>query len=160
MSVGSVELYVDNGGWGGDLVLADNGDLLLAVDTLDNPVATQQRLLRLIMTNPAINDLSTGEPISEGDDLEFPWYGSGIRAEVGQMITTDLLARVQASVLTALGTDPFVVQSPSPVVTVTTDNKSYIFLSVQVTLNTKRTVTLPTLAINLSNGTVSVAGAT
>jgi hypothetical protein len=141
--VGSVELQMTNGGWGGDLVIADNGDIALAIDSLSNPLATQQRLIRLILTNP-------------GDCLQFPWYGSGIRESIGAMITQALLASFKARITQALGTDPGIVANPAPVVPVTTDNVASVFIDVSVTLQTGLALAIPTIVFNLSTGAVSV----
>src|SRR5580692_7342227 len=135
--VGSVELQMTNGGWGGDLVVADNGDIALAIDTLANPIATQQRMLRLILTNP-------------GDDLQYPWYGSGIRESIGAMITPALLSGFKARITQALATDPGIVSNPAPVVSVTTDNIASVFIVVSVTLKSGQQLPLPSIVFNLS----------
>lgn len=153
--LGSVELLTTNGGWNGDLVLADNGDLALAIDSISNPIATSQRMLRLILSNAAIFDPQTGVPVSEADDSQYPWYGASIRAEIGAMITPALLAGFKARILQALGTDPSIVQNPAPVVTITTDNVSMVSIVVSVTLKTGQQATLPSILLNLSTGAVA-----
>jgi hypothetical protein len=141
--VGSVELLMTNGGWGGDLVVADNGDIALAIDSLTNPIATQQRILRLILTNP-------------GDCLQFPWYGSGIRESIGAMISTKLLSDFNARITQALATDTGIEKNPAPIVSVTTDNVALVFIDVSVALKSGQQLPIPTIVFNLSSGAVSV----
>jgi hypothetical protein len=152
--IGNVEVYLTNGGYGGDFILADNGDLLLAEDTVLDPEATLQRVMRLILTNAKIID-ADGTPISEADDIFNDWYGSSIRALIGQMITPALLAGIKARILQALTTDPGLVQSPAPSISVVAGPNASIIISGSVTLVTGNTAPLPTIVVPV-NGTPTI----
>lgn len=90
---------------GGDFQLQPNGDLVLAIDTNGATPATQQRLYRLLTTNP-------------GDDLFNPQYGAGLPALVGQPTTAASIAQLRAKILSALLSDPSVASSPAPSITI------------------------------------------
>ncbi len=168
--VGTVDIDISNGGYGGTFTLADNGDLLLAVDTIVAPTATLERMARLILTNAAI--VLYGVTVSEADDIFNDWYGSSIRPLIGQMITAVLISTIKAQILAALTTDPNLVQSPAPTLYVIAGNSSSIpaqiwqavlqagasaqvlqaaiFIFGTVTLVTNRQVPLPTVVLPAS----------
>ena len=105
----------ENGGWGGDILLTATGDFLVLVDTPGNPVASQQRLRRIVMTNPIGFD-QYGNPVSRPDDLFNPWFGSGVRRALGQPLTATLAAWLQNQIFAGIAADPNFVTTPTPVV--------------------------------------------
>lgn len=111
---GAVEVYLAAGG---DFELQANGDLVLAIDSGGSVTATEQRLYRLLTTNPRrFND--AGQPVSIPDDVFNPTYGAGLPALVGQPITAALIAQVKATILNALLNDPSISANPAPTVPV------------------------------------------
>lgn len=104
--------------WGGDYQLDASGDLITLEDTADYPWATVQRVMFLVMSNPALqNVLQTAT--SPPDDIFYPNYGSGVRAAVGRTNAQSNLDAIQNAILGALTTDQFVAQAPRPIVTLT-----------------------------------------
>lgn len=145
-TVGTVEIDLSGGGWGGDFSLTANGDLLLAQDSLLTPSATFERINRLILTNAAVSD-ANDTPISEADDLFNPSYGSSARAFIGEPPTSALLSSVQAAVQAGLATEPGIVSSPAPTVSVTNGGSGKMLINVEVTLLNGSRQALPTVAI-------------
>jgi hypothetical protein len=94
-------LYHD---WGGDLVQAADGGLLLA----DGGDESRQRVLRRLLTNP-------GDYIWHIKTAIAAAYGAGLPGMVGQPI--DVKA-VQGLVLAQMFLEQGVARSPRPVVTV------------------------------------------
>lgn len=115
MAGGTVEFAFP---WGGDLQQLPNGDLAVVQDAYDNPAATIQRLEVLIMTNPTLRNEQTGQPIGRADDIFNDSYGSGARALVGELITDDVIAGIQARVAKAVSGDPGVAKIPAPIIDV------------------------------------------
>jgi hypothetical protein len=147
----NVEVSISNGGWGGDLSVDVTGDLVLAQDVLNDPTATQQRIYRLLMTNPRFFD-DNNNPISFSNDLFAPAYGAGIRAQVGQMITPQLTSRIQYQIANALNSDPTIARSPAPVVTVTNVGSNTVQVSLTCTAVTGEVVTIPSFNLSTLGG--------
>ncbi len=147
------ELALGTTGYGGGLQLQPNGDLLKVIDTPGNPAATQQRLARIILTNPLIKD-AYGRPISRPDDLFNPTFGSGVRALVGEPVTPALTTQIQNQILMAIAQDPGIATNPAPVVTVLTDgnNDGYVLVSVTCYTVTGQIVTTPSLSLQVNGG--------
>lgn len=147
----AVDLQLAGGiGYGGDLALTPTGDLLKVVDTPGNPAATIQVLTRIILTNPMLTN-SAGQNVARPDDLFNPWFGSGVRALVGEPVTPNLVGSIQARILKAISSYPGIRSNPSPVVNVFTDgqNDGQVYVSVQCTTVTGEIVTIPSLALQI-----------
>jgi hypothetical protein len=84
--------------FGGDIMLAPNGDIALASGTL----LTRQRVLRRLLTNP-------------GDYIWDVNYGAGLGAMVGQPVDA---ARVTAILRAQMFQEATVARSPLPAVSV------------------------------------------
>ncbi len=140
---GNVEIWLEPGG---DFIQTENGDLLLAIDTANSADASRQRIQRLLLTNPRLV-ADDGTPVSTPDDLFNPDYGAGLPALVDQPITTAFLAQLQARILNALGNDPTIAQSPSPVVNVT-QNGGTVNVSLVATTVTGLPVVVPSLPLS------------
>lgn len=145
MAIGSIEVALD---YGGDLVLAPNGDLALTQDTYDVGAATRQRMYRLILTNPTLYDVNN-KPIGRPDDLFHPTYGSGLQNAVGQPITDALLYQLQSQIASAIATDPGISQSPAPTVTVVDSGGGFVNVGVSVTTSSGQLVTIPSLPLQI-----------
>lgn len=143
---GSIEIDISNGGWGGDFSLDSTNDLVLALDRFNTSNATQERLIRLILTNPRISNTLTGLTLP-ADDRANPTYGAGARRSVGAAITEQLIAFLQAQIIDALLTDPGVVQSPAPQVTITQVGAFQLNVSVVCTSVSGQIITIPSLAL-------------
>lgn len=109
----STEIFLD---YGGDFFQQSNGDLVLATNSLGDPIATIQRIYRLLFTNPRA--FLDGAPTSMPDDVFNPDWGAGLPSVVGSMVTTQLLAAIQTRILQALSTDPTIAQTPAPTVAI------------------------------------------
>lgn len=96
--------------YGGDLSLAPNSDLQLSQDTLDEPQATYERVLRVVLTNPITTDAS-GNPLVRPDDLFHVNFGSGARAAIGEPFTPALVKAVNARITAALNDDPYIANN-------------------------------------------------
>lgn len=127
MSV-STEVHLTNGGYGGDFVLTAQGDVQLVSDSNASTVATTERLLRLLLTNPRLFG-SSGQPIGRPDDRFNPTYGSGVKALVGEPITQQLLFGIRTRILSALSQDPAVAANPAPTVNVTDQGGGFILIT-------------------------------
>jgi hypothetical protein len=107
---GSVEIWLEPGG---DFVQTDNGDLLLAINTPQSADATNQRLTRLLSTNPRLIG-DNGRPISAPDDLFNEDWGAGEPAMIDQPMTPAFVAGLQARVMAAVLSDPTIAPTPAP----------------------------------------------
>lgn len=85
--------------FGGDLVLAANGDL----STVTGVPLSRQRILRRLLTNP-------------GDYLWAPDFGAGLPRFIGETVNP---SRVTAVILAQLMLEPSVSRTPPPQVAVT-----------------------------------------
>ena len=87
--------------FGADLAVGPTGDLALA----SNPVLTQQRILRRLLTNP----------------LDYIWsvtYGAGLGQFVGQPADD---RQIQGAILGQIFNEATVARSPEPAIDVTSD---------------------------------------
>ncbi len=103
--------------YGGDFSLLSNGDLLLATNNNGVPTATEQYLVRLLLTNPILYNPS-GQPLNSPDDLFNPAWGGGLPGEVGSPITQALLDTITSNIRSALQTSAEVDQTQPINVTV------------------------------------------
>ena len=67
--------------YGGDLSLSATGDIL----KVDGSTQGQQRVLRRLLTNPALMD-SSGKVTVVGDYIWHPTYGAGLPRMVGDTV--------------------------------------------------------------------------
>lgn len=95
--------------YGNDLALSATGDLLVA----DESTTTQQRLLRRLLTNPAV-DQGDGTRLP-GDYLYHPDYGAGIPKYIGELAQPDV---IQGHIMDQVALEATVAAAPAPVVTV------------------------------------------
>jgi alpha-beta hydrolase superfamily lysophospholipase len=148
-TTGSVEVSLD---WSGDFQYDSTGDLILAVDTTDAPTATNQRLIRLILTAP--NIVVNGQPVAFADDIFHPTWGAGLRAYVDDTFNATTLQKLTNHIMQMLSADPAVAASPRPTVTsnMVGPNAATVAITYTDTLGQKQV--LPT--INLSPRTVTV----
>ena len=135
--------------YGGDYQLTSNGDLAVTQDTPYNPSATQQRVVFLILTNPALPN-SLGNNTSTPDDMFNPAYGSGARAYVGRNTSVANLGAFERAIQSG-ALDPAILQSPRPVITITTDSTGDVFASVSFTTITGQEVTIPDIPLTGAN---------
>lgn len=142
MPVGSCEVALPAGG---DIQLQPNGDWVLAQDTLATSDATEQRLIRLILTNARFVDPNGNATMP--DDICNPTYGSSARALVGQPMTDAIIGTLRANITSAISKDPTIAASPSPIVSVTRTATFTITVSVQVVTVTGQVVVIPSLAL-------------
>lgn len=142
----NVDFLMSNNGWNGDFQIDATGDIILVQDQPSYPLATQQRLYRLLMMNPRLFD-GAGNPISCGDDLFATDYGAGIRALTGQMITPAFIELLTQQIIDGLASDPDVVLSPLPTINVQNVGNNTVLIDVSCTIATGETVTLPTFTL-------------
>ena len=142
------EMAIGANGWSGDLVLTGTGDFLVLVDTHDNPSASQQRLARIILTNPIAFD-PYGNATSRPDDIFNPWLGSGVRYALGKPLTPALVAWLQNHIKAAIAADPNFTTSPEPIVQPFVDGTGdgQILIYVQATTIQGFIAVLPSLAL-------------
>lgn len=146
----NVELTLGVNGWNGDFVLTQTGDLALSIDTVSAANATQQRIVRLILTNPRLFD-SSNNPIATPNDPFNPTWGAGIRALVGQMITPPLISGLQYRISSAILADPGVAASPPPVVSVLQISFYAVQVSVTCYSVSGETITIPSLSLPIGS---------
>lgn len=100
--------------WGGDLAISSTGDLALANDTTTG----QQRVLRRLLTNPALVD-DSGNVTATADYTFHQDYGAGLPRQVGQPAD---IPQVQAVIAAQLLQEAAVSNTPAPIATVTAIN--------------------------------------
>jgi hypothetical protein len=148
---GNCEISLSNNGWGGDLATDETGDLVLAIDTPNNPIATQQRIYRLLMTSPRQSDQDLDEWCSIPDDLFAPTYGAGLRFQVGQMMTAGLIGQLESAIFAALQTDPTIVSLPPPSVTITNAGSNTLQIDISATAVSGEIITIPSFTLPLGS---------
>jgi len=132
--------------YGGDLAIMSNNDILLSQDVQGSPEATYERVLRIILTNPITFD-ANGNPLVRPDDLFHANFGSGARAAIGEPYTPALVSSVNARILAALASDPYVISIPTPTVKWTTIAPGAYNLVVSLTSVTGQPFTLPPIPL-------------
>lgn len=145
MPIGSVELRLPVGG---DFSQDNTGDLVLDIDAYSNPAATIARQYRLILSNPRLFD-AENNPISVSDDPFYPNYGSGARAEVGEMQGQALTAAIGARIAAAEAVEPDIAPIPAPIISVTQIDYNTIEVDISVVSVTGEIITVPPLAITV-----------
>ena len=128
--------------WAGDLVVNDTGDFLL-VDGVDE---VTQRVVRRFLTNSATIDTSSGIATRTPDYLFDGSYGGNARAFVDAVVNTELISRIQYSLLAQLAQEPTVDTTRSNVQVTQIFNG--ISLNAQIAVNTGGLIALPTVEIN------------
>ena len=128
--------------WAGDLVVNDTGDFLL-VDGVDE---VTQRVVRRFLTNSATIDTSSGIATRTPDYLFDGSYGGNARAFVDAVVNTELISRIQYSLLAQLAQEPTVDTTRSNVQVTQIFNG--VSLNAQIAVNTGGLISLPTVEIN------------
>ena len=98
--------------WGGDLSASANGDLLTATSM----VTGEQRVLRRLLTNPALVD-DSGTTQASGECLFHPEYGAGLPRLVGTPVNVPATVSVINS---QMAQEQAVASLPAPEVSLTT----------------------------------------
>jgi hypothetical protein len=148
-TTGSVEIALD---WSGDFQYDSTGDLILAIDTPSAPTATNQRLIRLILTSP--NIVVKGQPVAFADDIFHPTWGAGLRAYVDETFNAATLQRLANRIRQQLAADPAVAPSPAPTIALNMVGVNAATLSIVYTDTLGQKQVLPT--INLTPNAVSL----
>lgn len=132
----------------GDYTLTATGDLALVQDAFRSPAATQQRIVRILMTSPILFD-DGRNPIGRPDDLCNPTFGAGLPAIIGKGEDAALEAAISSRISAALALDPDIATSPPPTVSVSDDGTGDGALYVSVTCYTVagQKVTTPSVAL-------------
>lgn len=128
--------------WAGDLVVNDTGDFLL-VDGVDE---VTQRVVRRFLTNSASIDTSSGIATRTPDYFFDGSYGGNARAFVDAVVNTELISRIQYSLLAQLAQEPTVDTTRSNVQVTQIFNG--VSLNAQIAVNTGGLISLPTVEIN------------
>jgi hypothetical protein len=150
--MGNVEIALSPNGWSGDFKTDATGDLVLSVDIPSNPVATKERVYRLLMSNPRFYGDSSNAPISVPSDLFAPGYGAGLRALTGQMMTSTLIGEIESSIYSGLQSDPTILSSPAAQVTVQNVGNGVLQVSVSCTAVSGEVITIPSLSLSMTGG--------
>lgn len=148
------EVTISGGGWGGDFLLDDTGDLVLSQDTADVPQATIERLTRMVLTTPMLRD-AQGNPIGWADDIHHPDWGVGLRAFVNEAFNASTFQSIANAVISQLKLDPGVSQSSAPAVSFAQRGVYNAQMSISFVTALGKSAVLPT--INLSPSTISIA---
>ena len=120
----------------------DTGDFLL-VDGVDE---VTQRVVRRFLTNSATIDTSSGIATRTPDYFFDGSYGGNARAFVDAVVNTELISRIQYSLLAQLAQEPTVDTTRSNVQVTQIFNG--ISLNAQIAVNTGGLISLPTVEIN------------
>lgn len=136
MPAGNYEIDLS---WGGDFTITPTGDLLLAQDTPVEANATEERIIRLLLTNP-------------GDDLFNVTWGVGLSGMVDENYSPQLQHQIVASIANWLSQDAAVAQSPAPLISV--NQVGYNTATVDVRFNdvTGNVIVLPQLKLKFGAG--------
>ena len=97
--------------WGGDVTLSNTGDLAMVSGSLEGT----QRLLRRLLTNPALLD-SNGKVIASADYIFHPTYGAGLPRMVGDTVN---IPKIRAVIRGQVQLEAVVAKNPEPIITVT-----------------------------------------
>jgi hypothetical protein len=118
--------------WNGDVGLTASGDWALLVDTSSAAPASEQKLVRISMTGPAVYDDQGNVIVRAGDKFAQSW-GVGIARYLGKEIFSQQEADITNQYLQALADDPDFITTPTPVIVVlpeTTSEVLYVSVSV------------------------------
>lgn len=126
--------------YGGDYQTDASGDLMTVQDTPQNPAATIQRVMFMILTNPAIGNASP-------DDMFNPPYGAGCRATLGRTATLNNIDAIQRNILNGLANDGLIATNPPPTVVPSVQSDSLVVVTVKFFTITGQAVTLPDLLV-------------
>ena len=107
---GTVDLYLD---FGGDLSLSPSGD----VQTVADPLKTQQRIIRRLLTNL-------------GDYIWNPLYGAGLPQFIGSPTS---VPTITAIVQAQIALENTVAPTPAPVITVSSQPTGVVTVSIAYT---------------------------
>ena len=102
--------------FGQDMQFSASGDDILS----DGALEMEQRIFRGLLTSP-------------GDDPFHPKYGAGIGSYVGQALTPEKFAQLQADILAVVLTEPDVQRIPAPAITYQADQNSFLSATIQYT---------------------------
>ena len=96
--------------FGGDLAQSATGDLL----KVDGTTQGVQRVLRRLLTNPALRD-SSGNVVAAGDYIFHPDYGAGLPRMVGDTVD---VATIKGAIKGQILLEAAVARNPAPAVDV------------------------------------------
>lgn len=96
--------------FGGDLAQSATGDLL----KVDGTTMGQQRVLRRLLSNPALKDANGNVTVS-GDYIFHPEYGAGLPRMVGDTVD---IPKIKGVIRGQMLLESVVSQNPEPVVNV------------------------------------------
>lgn len=136
---GNIEVSISNNGWNGDCSQDATGDVVLAIDVDNNPIASEQRMYRLFMTNP-------------GDDIVSSFWGGGLRKHVGKNITSNLIGEIEYDLIDSLQVEDTLVNDPPPSVTVQNMGNSVVQIGCKATSKNGYVVTVPAFPLSLAGG--------
>lgn len=146
----NVEIGLTNNGWNGDFQTDSTGDLVLVSDQPNAPVATQERVYRLLMTSARDTDEETGSPSSVPDDLFAPDWGASLRRRTGEMITPQLLGNIESDIESGLQLDETIDQTTQPTVILTTPGNNTVQIALSCNAITGDVITIPSFTLPLS----------
>jgi len=96
--------------FGGDLSQSATGDLL----KVDGTTQGVQRVLRRLLTNPALLDTS-GNVVAAGDYIFHPDYGAGLPRMVGDTVD---VAKIKGAIKGQILLESAVARNPAPTIDV------------------------------------------
>lgn len=96
--------------FGGDVSQSATGDLL----KIDGTTQGVQRVLRRLLTNPALRD-SSGNVVAAGDYIFHPDYGAGLPRMVGDTID---IAKIKGAIKGQILLESAVARNPAPAIDV------------------------------------------
>jgi len=118
--------------WNGDIQLTASGDWALATDTATTAPASQQKLVRISMTGPAVYDDQGNVIIRAGDKFAQNW-GVGIARYLGKEIFSQDESDITNQYIQALSNDVDFVTTPTPVIQVLPEsNSEELFVNLEV----------------------------
>jgi hypothetical protein len=125
--------------WSGDLQISATGDLVVT----DPTTAGQQKVLRRLLTNPLLADVS-GNPQSSPDYTFHPPYGAGLARKIGSPVN---IAALTAMIRAQLLQESVVARKPAPQITLTPFING---VTVYIAYNDARTLKPVTLSFDVS----------
>jgi hypothetical protein len=134
--------------YGQDLQLSPSGGLLLADDSGTVATASQQRLVRIVMTAPRMFDQS-GTPIARGDDLFNQGFGAGLPALVDELVDQTVLFGIKTAILNAIAIDPNFSKTPAPQVTFSQPDPQTLLVFVAATTVSGQPVATPPIPLTV-----------